>query len=339
MPGAGRAYDSALERPLRPVAALLSTARSDVLSGFARSSPGRPGTFRAPRWPVSSPGFALRPPRPHDAEAIVEMMNEESLALRGAAMVSLDWIANAWTVGSVALGRHGRGIGAAILAEMGRRAARFPPLASPGERVVIHAGALADEPRVAELLTAHGYFEARRFAQMSIELDEPPPPAAIPGIEIRRLRPRDERAAYQCLSEAFADHWGGNWPTEDVWRHDHIDSSSAFAPELWHLAWDGTELAGVLIADPEADDDPRLGHVSNVGVRRAYRRRGIGEALLRTSFAQFYERGSAGVVLEVDTESITGATRLYERMGMTATPRFSQWEKELRPGACAVRSR
>ena len=42
-------------------------------------------------------GFAFRPPQPDDGEAIVEMMNEESLALRGATMVSLDWIANAWT--------------------------------------------------------------------------------------------------------------------------------------------------------------------------------------------------------------------------------------------------
>ena len=198
---------------------------------------------------------------------------------------------------------------------------------------MIHAGTLADEPRVAELLTAHGYFEARRFAQMSIAFEEPPaPPAAIPGIEIRPLRPGNERAVYACLSEAFADHWGGTWPTEEAWRHDHIDASSDFAPELWHLAWDGTDLAGVLIAEPRSDDDPALGHVSNIGVRRAYRRRGIGEALLRTSFVQFHERGSAGVVLEVDTESITGAPRLYERMGMTATPRFSQWEKELRPG-------
>jgi mycothiol synthase len=66
-------------------------------------------------------------------------------------------------------------------------------------------------------------------------------------------------------------------------------------------------------------------------VRRAHRRRGIGEALLRTSFVQFHKRGLRGAVLEVDTESVTGATRLYERMGMTSEPRFSQWEKELRP--------
>jgi ribosomal protein S18 acetylase RimI-like enzyme len=314
-------------------------------------------------------GFAFRPPTHGDGQAIVDMMNEESLALRGAAMVSLDWIVNPWTapgadlendfavvagpggqvagylfveahppntevfsIGAVALGLHGRGIGAAIVEEAERRARRFVPLAPPGERVVIHAGTLAEEPRVAGLLTAHGYVEARRFAQMSIEFDGPPaPPAWIPGIEIRPFASGDETAVYECLSEAFADHWGGTWPTEEAWRHDHIDSSSDFAPELWHIAWDRDDMAGVLIADPQAEDDPALGHVANIGVRRAYRRRGIGEALLRTSFVQFHGRGSRGLVLEVDTESITGATRLYERMGMTATPRFSQWEKELRP--------
>jgi mycothiol synthase len=46
---------------------------------------------------------------------------------------------------------------------------------------------------------------------------------------------------------------------------------------------------------------------------------------------QLHARGCRGVALEVDTDSVTGATRLYERLGMVAEPRFSQWEKELRP--------
>jgi mycothiol synthase len=317
------------------------------------------------------PGFALRPPADADGEAIVAMMNEETLRLRGVAMVTTDWIVNPWTapgadrendfavvtapegdiagyvfvechpphtevfsVGAVALGHHGRGIGAAILDEAEHRAQRFFLHAPPGERIVMHAGSLAEEPRVAALLTAHGYHEARRFAQMAIELDRPPaPPADIPGVEIRPFAAGDAAAVYDCLTEAFADHWGGNWPTEEAWTHDSIDASTEFHPDLWLLAWHGPDLAGVLIAEPGADGDLTLGHVSNIGVRRAFRRRGIGEALLRTSFGQFHDRGSRGVVLEVDTESITGATRLYERMGMTATPRFSQWEKELRPAA------
>jgi mycothiol synthase len=313
-------------------------------------------------------GFAFRPPDGADGPAIVAMMNEETRALRGTVTVSLDWVANAWTapgvdrendfvvvvdpdgavagyvfveshapftevfsVGSVAVRHHGRGIGAAILDEAQRRAARFFPLAPPGERIVMHAGALAEEPRAAGLLTAHGFFEARRYARMAIEFAEPPALSGpIPEIEICPLRPGDEHAVYDCLGEAFADHWGGNWPSEESWRHDHIDASSDFEPELWQLAWRGAELAGALIAEAGADGDPTEGHVSNIGVRRAYRRRGIGEALLRTSFVQFHRRGCRGVVLEVDTESITGATRLYERLGMTAEPRFSQWEKELR---------
>jgi ribosomal protein S18 acetylase RimI-like enzyme len=315
-------------------------------------------------------GFAFRPPVDSDGEPILEMMNEESIALRGVAMASLDWIVNAWTapgvdrendfavitgpdgevagyvfveshppytevfsVGAVAVRHHGRGIGAAIVEELERRACRFLPFAPPGERVVIHAGTMAEEPRVAELLTAHGYFEARRFARMSIEFEgRPAAPPALDGIDLRPFATGDEHDVYDCLTEAFADHWGGNWPTEESWLHDQFDGRSEVDPGFWHLAWHGAELAGVLIAAPEWNEAD-LGHVSEVGVRRAHRRRGIGEALLRTSFVQFHRRGCRGVVLEVDTESITGATRLYERLGMTAEPRFSQWEKELRPAA------
>jgi mycothiol synthase len=315
-------------------------------------------------------GFALRSPARSDGEAIVAMMNEESVALRGVAMVGLNWIVTPWTapgadlehdfavvtgpdgdpagyffveshppftsvfsVGVVALRHHGRGVGAAVLEEAERRAQRFVALAPAGERVVMHAGALADEPRVAGLLAAHGYAEVRRFARMTIEFEEPPgPPAALSGIEIRPLARGEEPTVYDCMSEAFADHWGPTWPTEETWLHDHVEASTEFHPDLWQLAWHGSELAGALIAGPDADEDPSLGHVELVGVRRSFRRRGIGEALLRTSFAQFHSRGHRGVALEVDTESITGATRLYERLGMRSEPRFAAWEKELRPG-------
>lgn len=298
------------------------------------------------------------------------MMNEESVALRGVATASLDWIVTPWTtpgadlehdfavvtgpdgdlagyllvesdppftsvfsIGVVALRHHGRGVGAAVLEEAERRARRFLELAPARHRVVMHAGALADEPRVSALLTAHGYVEARRFARMAIEFGGPPrPPGSLPGLEIRPLGPGEEPAVYACLSEAFADHWGATWPTEEVWLHQHVEASTEFHPDLWQLAWHGPELAGALIAGPDTEEDPTLGHVELVGVRRSFRRRGIGEALLRTSFAQFHSRGARGVSLEVDTESITGATRLYERLGMKAEPRFAAWEKELRPG-------
>ena len=52
-------------------------------------------------------------------------------------------------------------------------------------------------------------------------------------------------------------------------------------------------------------------------MRRPWRRQGLGEALLLHSFRAFRERGFTRGTLGVDASSPTGATRLYERAGMT----------------------
>ena len=88
-----------------------------------------------------------------------------------------------------------------------------------------------------------------------------------------------------------------------------------------------------MTAIEESEEDASRGFAQVLGVRRAYRRQGIGEALVRHTFRSLYERGKAGCDLHVDAESETGATRIYERLGMTAHPRFATWEKELRPGS------
>ena len=72
-------------------------------------------------------------------------------------------------------------------------------------------------------------------------------------------------------------------------------------------------------------------------MRRAFRGRGLGEALLRQAFRELSARGRTGCDLHVDSDSVTGATRLYERVGMRAHPRFATWEKELRAAGGAGR--
>jgi len=78
--------------------------------------------------------------------------------------------------------------------------------------------------------------------------------------------------------------------------------------------------------------DPYQGWVGTLGVLRAYRRRGLAEALLRESFGAFWRRGERKVVLGVDAQSLTGAQRLYERAGMHVAARYARYEKELRAG-------
>jgi mycothiol synthase len=313
-------------------------------------------------------GFRFRPATDEDAEAVAAFANDESEALIGARFHSEDWFLRWWTapsvdrerdvavlaapsgelcgylgvsadppytevfaIGIVAPPYHGRGLGAAILAENERRALRFLEHADPARRVVVHAGALAGEPRASALLTANGYREVRRFVLMRADFTgETSPPAPIAGIEVRTLRQGDEGQVYDAHREAFADHWGAGEETEADFRHFTLEAPW-FDPELWFLAWAGDELAGYAGAREEADEDPGRGYVMVLGVRRAYRRRGIGEALLRHAFRALQARGKRGCDLHVDADSLTGATRVYERVGMQPHPRFATWEKELRP--------
>ena len=75
-----------------------------------------------------------------------------------------------------------------------------------------------------------------------------------------------------------------------------------------------------------------IGWIRTLGVRRPWRKRGLGEALLYHSFGEFYRRGMKTIGLGVDAQNPTGATRLYQKVGMYAASEFLTYEKELRPG-------
>lgn len=312
------------------------------------------------------PGYRLRPPVIEDGPAITDMLNEETLALTGVPVASLEWVTTVWTapgarldrdfgvitdsggaiagyfmiefeppqttvsvIGAVALSHHNRGIGSAIIEEVGRRGRE---MAAGREDVTLRMGVLAAEPGVAALLSARGFREVRVFWSMTVRFDGPPPPPAdIAGIDVRTFVPGQEREVYACAAAAFEDHWGDGFSSEQSWLHRHVYASDTFDPELWYLAWEGERLAGVLLSAAESEEDSQLGYVGWLGVRREARGRGLGEALLRRSFVRFHELGKRGVQLVVDSESSTGANRLYERVGMTAQPRFANWDRPLFP--------
>jgi mycothiol synthase len=99
-----------------------------------------------------------------------------------------------------------------------------------------------------------------------------------------------------------------------------------FDPALWTVARDSEEVAGVIRCDPRRWGG---GWVGVLGVRRPWRRRGLGLALLQRSFGTFFDRGERRVALGVDAENPSGATRLYERAGMHVEAEHLTWEKEM----------
>ena len=107
-----------------------------------------------------------------------------------------------------------------------------------------------------------------------------------------------------------------------------ITHQESFDPSLWFLALEGDEIAGITLCKTLAGE----GWVDVVGVRRPWRNRGLGLALLRHAFTEYHRRGTHKVGLSVDAESITGAPRLYGRAGMRVRESYIIHLKELRPG-------
>jgi ribosomal protein S18 acetylase RimI-like enzyme len=97
------------------------------------------------------------------------------------------------------------------------------------------------------------------------------------------------------------------------------------------VAWAGPEVAGFSLGYPKRMGD--WGWISVLGVAPAWRRQGLGLALLQESFRRIRATGETVAALGVDSENPTGATRLYERAGMRVLWQADVWEKGLGPDA------
>ena len=190
-----------------------------------------------------------------------------------------------------------------------------------------HTSADSENDVLAAILRARGYELVRHFFTMEIDLDEEPAQPVWPeGISVRVFRPGEERAVYDTDMEAFQDHWDFFRIPFDRWRDYHLGRSD-FDPSLWFLAMEGDEIAGTALCSSEAR--PGIGRVGILAVRRPWRRRGLGRALLLHAFRELRNHGRAKADLNVDGENLTGAVRLYERAGMHVAHRDDSYRKEL----------
>jgi mycothiol synthase len=178
-------------------------------------------------------------------------------------------------------------------------------------------------PALVEEFERAGMRRLRGSYRMEIDLgDDVAEPRAIGGIEIRPLDAGQEEVAYDVHQETFEDSWDHVREPYDEWRHYLVDTET-FDPSLWFVAWDGDDPAGIALCRARGD----LGWVGVLGVRRAWRRRGVGRALLLHALQQFRSRGLPRGGLGVDAESLTGAHELYASAGMRVMRELGHYEK------------
>lgn len=189
---------------------------------------------------------------------------------------------------------------------------------------------------------AHQLFEEmnwtyiRSYYTMRIDMvSAPPMPTWSEGIELRPYTSENLRAVYSAHREAFRDHFGHvEEPFESELEHfkHNLEGHPQHDPSLWFIAWAGNEIAGYCLCRPSSPSDHEAGFILILGVRKAWRKRGLGMALLQHAFGEFHRRGQMHVELGVDANSLTGALRLYEKAGMHIYKQGDMYEKELRPG-------
>jgi mycothiol synthase len=204
-------------------------------------------------------------------------------------------------------------------------------------RVTFRAGSLSTHVPTKNLMEKLGMTLSRYFWRMMIDLqNQTPLPVWPKGISLETFgEVNDIRTVYLAFDDAFRDHWGYVQQPEAAgvakWEH-WISSDEAFEPSLWFMAMDGDEIAGICLCRKKEYEDPDMGWVSILGVRRPWRKQGLGLALLHHAFRRFRQLGKLRAGLGVDAHSLTGAPRLYEKAGMHVMREIHTYEKELRSG-------
>jgi len=222
-----------------------------------------------------------------------------------------------------------RGIGTTLVRMAEMRARDEVPLAPEGEQVVLNNWINARNADARELLEREGFQPVRFFWRMETPLSGVVAASRLPeGFAIENAEGEEQLPLiYATVDEAMSDHWGHVHVPYDEWIKR--TRGPLFDPRLWFLAVQDEESAGVALCTLSEG----IGWVNTLAVRRPYRQRGLGLALLLHTFSELNKAGAKRVRLSVDSESMTGATRLYEKAGMRVFQEHATYGKVLRPGA------
>jgi mycothiol synthase len=225
-----------------------------------------------------------------------------------------------------------RGLGTALLDWGLARSRQRAALEDPGIAVQVAGDAEEQETGHRALLARAGFEPVRRFFLMRRPTLDDVPDAPLPeGLEIRLVTPEQRRAVLEAEFEAFEDHWGSRERSEDSFAltlsRPELDS------DLWVVAWDGDQIAGVvenwIWSEENAELGVRRGWLERISVRRPWRRRGLARAITADSLRRLRAAGMDEGMLGVDSENANGALGLYEGLGFEVDSRSAAYRRPL----------
>ncbi|HET7432846.1 MAG TPA: GNAT family N-acetyltransferase [Nocardioides sp.] len=217
----------------------------------------------------------------------------------------------------------------------------------------IDTGAFAGDDRQHRWLEQCGFRKVRTWWQMKRpvtpeEADLVPDPAhwVQDRVTVRLVRRNDDglpealdlHGVHQVLERAFADHFNSWEETFQEFVHRLREDPGHRWDHWWLAELDDPDLPGIgprpvgalVGTHVEASTGPDGSYVSYIGVLDDARGQGVAKALLRTIIADAATRDRAYVGLEVDADSPTGATGLYESLGWKTSYVTESWHRDVR---------
>jgi mycothiol synthase len=233
-------------------------------------------------------------------------------------MVERDGVLVGELTGAVRPAHRRRGVGTALLHRTRDQVAALmaaDPRPYPQE---LRSFALDIETGLIAMLGGEGFVPVRFGYEMRRSLTGVLPEHPLPpGLELRPVVEADYRAVFDANEEAFLDHWGHRPATEEDFRE--MCYGPDMTPALWCVAWEGDQVAGVVMNTVFPEENAQLGirrgWLDRVSVRRPWRGRGVAKALCSESFRVLREEGLDEAWLGVDGSNPTGAVKLYEGLG------------------------
>ncbi|MDA3806018.1 MULTISPECIES: GNAT family N-acetyltransferase [Clavibacter] len=277
-------------------------------------------------------------------DTIVAVDVDGRLVAEGVAVVKPDdeAVVRANVSGSVRPDARRRGIGGRLLDWQVARATRTLETAQPAphvrEPVPTRMGSevSVDSAGAVALLESRGFTPGRYFIEMHRDLAEELPDVAAPeGLRLVPVTPEWSERTRLAKNEVFRDHWGSEPVSVERWEAYASLPTARHDLSVIAVTGDGEDavVAGFALAEVYPDNWDAAGYssayIALVGVRREFRGRRLAQALLSTALAGFRAEGLQRAVLDVDSDSPTGALGLYEHLGFTEASRSAVYEREV----------
>jgi mycothiol synthase len=163
-------------------------------------------------------------------------------------------------------------------------------------------------------------------------LDNLSDPAFPPGIQVRPFAgAKDSESALRLINAAFSEVM--DFAVVTPQDFGHWIGAPAFRDDLSFVALDQQLMVGLClctVGEERADlIGRRDGTIDSFCVRREYRRRGLGLALLLTALQAFRPASLESASLDADTDNPTQAIRLYEQAGFSEAWRWVTYGKDM----------